>query len=366
MNKENIIDLSKLPAVEGKNIVNIIALNGAGEIIKADSDYITTESLAATIEPFVTDEELDDRLTDYYMDGEVDELIAETKEEILGDYSNIEPEYQVKTLAGLTQVILDNELVIATALNQLNDGKADVSEPLFSQWKNDDTVLIGEGAVVSDNVTSSVVIGNNAKSAKSSTVAIGNGAATIYGGIAIGTSAMTNTEDSIIIGNGACGEGIAIGPKAMSSNGGIAITTSGRVNSSGIVIGSSKNGVTLTPGVDQIMIGKDMENCSISGAVAIGKPALVNIIHTTPEGEIRTSSNGNTNINNKIWADFDGNVFIKYDGVDSKRIKLQDWIINPNEVALKSDIPSEWTGTQSQYDALETKDDNTTYYIIED
>lgn len=295
MSKENIIDLSKLPVVDGSNVVNIIALNGNGEIIKADGD-------------FITDEELDDRLIDYYLDGEVDELIAETKEEILGDYSSIEPEYQVKTLAGLTQVILDNELVIATALNQLNDGKADVSEPLFSQWKND---------------------------------------------------------DNIVIGNGASGEGIAIGPKAMTSNGGIAITTSGKVNSSGIAIGSSKNGVTLTTGIDQIMIGKDMENCSISGAVAIGKPALVNIIHTTPEGEIRTSSNGNTNINNKIWADFDGNVFIKYNGVDSKRIKLQDWIINPNEVALKSDIPSEWFGTQSEYDTLEAIDDNTTYYIIE-
>ena len=287
MNKENIIDLSKLPAVEGKNIVNIIALNGAGEIIKADSDYITTESLAATIEPFVTDEELDDRLTDYYMDGEVDELLSETKEEILGDYSNIEPEYQVKTLAGLTQVILDNELVIATALNQLNDGKADVSEPLFNEWKNTST------------------------------------------NIAIGSGSTANTN------------GIAIGPNVHSLG--------------GVIIGSAKSGVNLTPGVNQVFIGRELENCHTSDAVAIGKSCPNTLPYDKLDGTLHTIENCSVNLNGKLYADWFGNIYIKYENSlgNTKRIKLQDY------------LQRQWTGTQAQYDALEAYDDNTTYYIIE-
>lgn len=40
--------------------------------------------------------------------------------------------------------------------------------------------------------------------------------------------------------------------------------------------------------------------------------------------------------------------------------------VNTDVVALKSDIPSEWTGTQAQYDALTSYDANTTYYITEE
>lgn len=40
--------------------------------------------------------------------------------------------------------------------------------------------------------------------------------------------------------------------------------------------------------------------------------------------------------------------------------------VNTDVVALKSDIPSEWVGTQAQYDALTSYDSNTTYYIIEE
>lgn len=275
MSKENIIDLSKLPVVDGSNVVNIIALNGNGEIIKTDGD-------------FITDEELDDRLIDYYLDGEVDELIAETKEEILGDYSNIEPEYQVKTLAGLTQVILDNELVIATALNQLNDGKADVTEPLFNEWKNTST------------------------------------------NIAIGSGSTANTD------------GIAIGTKVHSLG--------------GIVIGSAKSGVNLTPGVNQVFIGRELDNCHTSDAVAIGKSCPNTLPYDKLDGTMQTVENCSVNLNGKLYADWFGNIYIKYENSvgNTKRIKLQDY------------LQRQWTGTQSAYDALESYDDNTTYYIIED
>ena len=106
MNKENIIDLSKLPAVEGKNIVNIIALNGAGEIIKADSDYITTESLAATIEPFVTDEELErekkERINRQTV--EVADKVVEKQMRIVQEIASLLGETAAETKIALTKL----------------------------------------------------------------------------------------------------------------------------------------------------------------------------------------------------------------------------------------------------------------------
>jgi hypothetical protein len=254
---EKTIDLSKLPVVEGKNIVNIVALNGLGELIKAENDYVTEEEL------------------------------AETKEEILGDYSNIEPEYQVKTLAGLTQVILDNELVIATALNQLNDGKADVSEPLFNEWKNTSTK------------------------------------------IAIGSGSTANTDG-----------GIAIGPNVHSQG--------------GVVIGSAKSGVNLTPMLDQVFIGRELDNCHTSDAVAIGKSCPNTLPYDKLDGTLETVENCSVNLNGKLYADWFGNIYIKYENSvgNTKRIKLQDY------------LQRQWFGTQAQYDALETIDNNTIYNIL--
>lgn len=52
---------------------------------------------------------------------------------------------------------------------------------------------------------------------------------------------------------------------------------------------------------------------------------------------------------------------VKY---DSRLYKLTQAAYD--ELAKKSELPQEWTGTQSEYDELGTYDDNTTYYVVEE
>lgn len=214
---EKTIDLSKLPVVEGKNIVNIVALNGLGELIKAENDYVTEEELG----------------------------------------------------------------------NALANAVVEETDPVFNEWKNTST------------------------------------------NIAIGSGSTANSN------------GIAIGPKVHSLG--------------GIIIGSAKSGVNLTPGLNQVFIGRELDNCHTSDAVAIGKSCPNTLPYDKLDGTLETVENCSVNLNGKLYADWFGNIYIKYENSvgNTKRIKLQDY------------LQRQWTGTQAEYDALGAYDDNTTYYIIE-
>ena len=248
MNKENIIDLSKLPAVEGKNIVNIIALNGAGEIIKADSDYITTESLAATIEPFITDEELDDRLTDYYLGGEVEELLSD-KQDILVSGTNIKT-INGKSVLGSGNIELQTEITVDSALS----------------------------------------------------------------------TASTNPVQNKVI--------------------------AAKVND-------------ITNNLPKSGIGTTVEN----GAVNI---STISVCMPFEQGNAYAlrSTHPEFGIGDTLYS-IKGDDTIAFAWADSNNA-LAQISVNTDVIALKSDIPSEWTGTQSEYDALGSYDSNTTYYIIEE
>lgn len=248
MNKENIIDLSKLPAVEGKNIVNIIALNGAGEIIKADSDYITTESLAATIEPFITDEELDDRLTGYYLDGEVDELLSD-KQDILVSGTNIKT-INGESVLGSGNIKLQAEITVDSALS----------------------------------------------------------------------TASTNPVQNKVI--------------------------AAKVNDITNNLPKSGIGTTVENGVVNIS--------TIASCMPFGQGNTYVLRSTHPEYGIGAT----------LYS-IKGDDTIAFAWLDSNNA-LAQISVNTDVVALKTDIPSEWTGTAREYEALGDYDPQTTYYIIEE
>ena len=214
---EKTIDLAKLPVVEGKNVVNIVALNGLGELIKADADYVTKEELS-------------------------EELAKVNVEE---------------------------------------------TDPVFTAWKNSTNIALGSG-----------------------------------------TTANT--------------DGVAIGKNVHSQG--------------GVVIGTAKSGVNLTPGLYQVFIGRDMDNCHTSDAVAIGKSCPNSLPYDAADGTTKTVENCSVNLNGKLYADWYGNIYIKNENSagSTKLVKLQDY------------LQKQWFGTQGEYDELGTYDNNTIYNIIEE
>ena len=214
---EKTIDLAKLPVVEGKNVVNIVALNGLGELIKADADYVTKEELS-------------------------EELAKVNVEE---------------------------------------------TDPAFTAWKNSTNIALGSG-----------------------------------------TTANT--------------DGVAIGKNVHSQG--------------GVVIGTAKSGVNLTPGLYQVFIGRDMDNCHTSDAVAIGKSCPNSLPYDAADGTTKTVENCSVNLNGKLYADWYGNIYIKNENSagSTKLVKLQDY------------LQKQWFGTQGEYDELGTYDNNTIYNIIEE
>lgn len=170
------------------------------------------------------------------------------------------------------EITRDNSIYIWNADNTqmirlqdyLGGGSSTESDPIFTNWKNDSSIVCGNGALNGTNSfgipmpkNNVVVIGNNAKAQSDNGVAIGNGAsiiATAANGVAIGTNVSADFTFS-------------------------------------------------------------------------------------------------TNINDVIKGDISKNAYIKNsNGVYTKILDL---------------LPKEWTGTQSEYDALGTYNDNTTYNIIE-
>lgn len=146
---ENIIDLSKLPIEDVGAIVNIVALNNAGKIIKADADYITTESLLATIEPFVTDEELDDALLEYYTSNEVDDFISDVREvaeqaKTIAENAVDEGELNIK-LAEQDQKINEAKTIAEQAKTEASNG---VTEGEVDQKISDAIANIPTGTTV--------------------------------------------------------------------------------------------------------------------------------------------------------------------------------------------------------------------------
>ena len=109
----------------------------------------------------------------------------------------------------------------------------------------------------------------------------------------------------------------------------------------------------LIPKNNVVIIGNNAK-VQYDGGVAIGNGATV--LNGSFKGvaigyNISTDGTFSTNINDVIKGDSSKNAYIKNsNGIYTKILDL---------------LPKDWIGTQSQYDALGTYDDNTTYNIIE-
>ena len=261
--------------------------------------------------------------------------------------------------------IKDNDGNYNKILDIINNicSSVEESDPIFTEWKNADDVIVGNGAkydidgASEEEIQPSIMIGKGA-SVWASGIAIGenayseSGAVTIgknitsYGIVSIGSD---NEGDGIAIGKNNKGSGIAIGEN--NNNGGIAIGNNITENYGGIAIGDNISNPTDTGiaiGLNAKISTKNPEDTENGYGLAIGCASIAYDKNDVAIGKsVETDATYTTNINNIIKGNMNKYAFVL------------------NEYGNYVRIPTEWTGTQSQYNALGTYYDNITYNIIE-
>ena len=261
--------------------------------------------------------------------------------------------------------IKDNDGNYNKILDIINNicSSVEESDPIFTEWKNADDVIVGNGAkydidgASEEEIQPSIMIGKGA-SVWASGIAIGenayseSGAVTIgknitsYGIVSIGSD---NEGDGIAIGKNNKGSGIAIGEN--NNNGGIAIGNNITENYGGIAIGDNISNPTDTGiaiGLNAKISTKNPEDTENGYGIAIGCASIAYDKNDVAIGKsVETDATYTTNINNIIKGNMNKYAFVL------------------NEYGNYVRIPTEWTGTQSQYNALGTYYDNITYNIIE-
>lgn len=266
-------------------------------------------------------------------------------------------EVYFKTINGQSIIGKEGDIVIA------GGEPIEETDPIFTEWKKGETIIAGNGATYDtdgafeEDIHSSIVIGKNASvwadgiaigenaTSESGAVVIGKNVSS-YGIVAIGTD---NEGSGIAIGKNNKGSGISIG--SDNNNGGIAIGNNITENYGGIAIGtnisnSTDNGIAI--GWDAKVNTKNPENVDNCEGIAIGLGTIAYDKNDVAIGiSVSTDETYTTNINNIIKGD-------KY-----------NYAYVLNEYGNYVRIPTEWTGTQSQYDALGEYYDNITYNIIE-
>lgn len=261
--------------------------------------------------------------------------------------------------------IKDNDGNYNKILDIINNicSSAEETDPIFTEWKNADDVIVGNGAkydidgASEEDIQPSIMIGKGA-SVWASGIAIGenayseSGAVTIgknitsYGIVSIGSD---NEGDGIAIGKNNKGSGIAIGEN--NSGNGIIIGTDVTENYGGIAIGDNISNPTdsgIAIGMNAKISTKNPEDTENGYGIAIGCASIAYDKNDVAIGKsVETDATYTTNINNIIKGDMNKYAFVL------------------NEYGNYVRIPTEWTGTQSQYNALGTYYDNITYNIIE-
>lgn len=237
------------------------------------------------------------------------------------------------------------------------------TDPIFTEWKNADDVIVGNGAkydidgASEEDIQPSIMIGKGA-SVWASGIAIGenayseSGAVTIgknitsYGIVSIGSD---NEGSGIAIGKNNKGSGISIGEN--NSGNGIIIGTNVTENYGGIAIGDNISNPTdsgIAIGMNAKISTKNPEDTENGYGIAIGCASIAYDKNDVAIGKsVETDATYTTNINNIIKGDMNKYAFVL------------------NEYGNYVRIPTEWTGTQSQYNSLGTYYDNITYNIIE-
>lgn len=263
--------------------------------------------------------------------------------------------------------IKDNDGNYNKILDIINNICSSIEEtdPIFTEWKNADDVIVGNGAkydidgASEEEIQPSIMIGKGA-SVWASGIAIGenayseSGAVTIgknitsYGIVSIGSD---NEGDGIAIGKNNKGSGIAIGENNNNGGNGIAIGKNITENYGGIAIGDNISNPTdsgIAIGMNAKISTKNPEDTENGYGIAIGCASIAYDKNDVAIGKsVETDATYTTNINNIIKGNMNKYAFVL------------------NEYGNYVRIPTEWTGTQSQYNALGTYYDNITYNIIE-
>ena len=237
--------------------------------------------------------------------------------------------------------IKDNNGNYTKILDLINNGggSGEETDPIFTEWKNGN----------------SIALGNAVKANGEYTVAIG--ASSIYD---------EGTEDEEIFPTEANGLGsIAIGNETIANNTSLAIGSYNNIDNASVALGM---GNTITS-ENSLVIGNNNSLNDGSFKFAYG---FFNEPKNNQEINIGTlckSRTGNTDAERTHFVISSYNNSNGEDNTSCFEIRNDDsiYIKKDNEmVKLQDMLNKTWYGTQSQYDAISNKDNNTTYYILED
>lgn len=194
---------------------------------------------------------------------------------------------------------------------------------------------------VQNKVLTDILQGNSVKLGKSASAAAG--------GVSIGANANSNSNNSVVIGSGSTSSGlsgVAIGDEA-SDSGGVAIGKSSKNFGGGVVIGQNSKAYTSS-----VILGDNITDVT-GHQIIIG--------YGNPMGNIITLGMDST----IYWYVKNNSKKTYIRKSDGTYIDVEDSVMTSEEKSKLSNTPTFWTGTQTEYDSIQDKDENTYYFIKE-
>ena len=251
----------------------------------------------------------------------------ETKENAAATYQ-VKGDYATTTQLNSKQ----DTLVSGTNIKTINGnnilGEGDIT--VSGGGTVDDTLSTTSENPVQNKVLTDILQGNQVALGQGSavdnnnTIAIGADSSSTYNyGIAIGYNSSISNIKNIAIGANSSSSGIVIGADSAASN-------------NSIIIGT---GISDTTG-NALIIGYGNPS---EYALSIGNNVLRRAYITVRRDD------------NKVYIR-------KSDGT---MMAIEDSVMTSEEKSKLSNTPTFWTGTQTEYDAIQTKDENTYYFIKE-
>lgn len=298
------------------------------------SDNIVRKTVAD--QTYATKQELGNKLDTATYNSEKEGF--ETKENAAATYQ-VKGDYATTTQLNSKQ----DTLVSGTNIKTINGnsilGEGDIT--VSGGGTVDDALSTTSENPVQNKVLTDILQGNSVK--------LGKSASTAAGGVSIGANANSKSNNSVVIGSGSTSSGVsgvAIGHEA-SDSGGIAIGKSSKNLGGGVVIGQNSQAYTSS-----VILGDNITD-------ATGHQIIIG--YGNPTGNIITLGMDSTiywyvqNTSKKTYIR-------KSDGT---YIDVEDSVMTSEEKSKLANTPTFWTGTQTEYDSIQDKDENTYYFIKE-
>ena len=287
------------------------------------SDNIVRKTVAD--QTYATKQELGNKLDTATYNSEKEDF--ETKENAAATYQ-VKGDYATTSQLNGKQDTLVSGTNIKTVNGESILGAGDIT--VSGSGTVDDTLSTTSENPVQNKVLTDILQGNQVALGQGSavdnnnTIAIGADSSSTYNyGIAIGyNSSISNIKN------------IAIG--ANSSSGGIVIGADSAASNNSIIIGT---GISDTTG-NALIIGYGNPS---EYALSIGNNVLRRAYITVRRDD------------NKVYIR-------KSDGT---MMAIEDSVMTSEEKSKLSNTPTFWTGTQTEYDSIQDKDENTYYFIKE-